>query len=44
MALPNVWHLRTVAESASKACYVCYKPTTRVLITPDNKVDLFQSL
>jgi len=36
--LPNEWHLRTVAESSAKACYVCYKPTTRVLITPDNKV------
>ncbi|MCJ1324478.1 hypothetical protein MMC10_001140 [Thelotrema lepadinum] len=37
MALPNVWHLRTVADSASRSCYVCYKPTTGVLITPDNK-------
>ncbi|ERF76040.1 hypothetical protein EPUS_01373 [Endocarpon pusillum Z07020] len=34
---PNTWHLRTVAENSSKACYVCYKPTTRVLITPNNK-------
>ncbi|MCJ1315151.1 hypothetical protein MMC15_000467 [Xylographa vitiligo] len=37
MALSNVWHLRTVAESSSKPCYVCYKPTVSVLITPDNK-------
>ena len=36
--LPNVWHLRTVAEASSKSCYICYKPTTGVLITPDNKV------
>lgn len=35
---PNIWHLRTVAETSSKACYICYKPTTRVLITPSNKV------
>ncbi|RMZ81438.1 hypothetical protein DV738_g2156, partial [Chaetothyriales sp. CBS 135597] len=35
--LPNIWHLRAVAEASSKACYVCYKPTTAVLITPDNK-------
>ncbi|RMZ86247.1 hypothetical protein DV737_g116, partial [Chaetothyriales sp. CBS 132003] len=39
--LPNVWHLRTVAEASSKACYVCYKPTTAVLITPDNKVGAY---
>ncbi|MCJ1292689.1 hypothetical protein MMC34_004242 [Xylographa carneopallida] len=37
MALSNIWHLRTVAESSSKPCYVCYKPTLSVLITPDNK-------
>ncbi|EXJ80194.1 hypothetical protein A1O1_08336 [Capronia coronata CBS 617.96] len=39
MAAPfgNVYHLRTVAETSSKACYVCHKPTAKVLITPDNK-------
>ncbi|EXJ62965.1 hypothetical protein A1O7_03409 [Cladophialophora yegresii CBS 114405] len=39
MALPfqNVYHLRTVAEASSKACYVCHKPSVKVLITPDNK-------
>ncbi|EXJ86387.1 hypothetical protein A1O3_03338 [Capronia epimyces CBS 606.96] len=39
MATPfaNVYHLRTVAEASSKACYVCHKPTAKVLITPDNK-------
>ncbi|KAL1968817.1 hypothetical protein VTN77DRAFT_1178 [Rasamsonia byssochlamydoides] len=37
MSLPNVWHHRRVADNAAKACYVCYKPSTSVLITPDNK-------
>ncbi|KAH6884827.1 VPS4-associated protein 1 [Thelonectria olida] len=36
-AFPNVYHHRRVAESASKACDICYKPSTSVLITPDNK-------
>ncbi|RMZ92297.1 hypothetical protein DV736_g484, partial [Chaetothyriales sp. CBS 134916] len=40
MPLPNIWHLRSVAEASSKACYVCFKPTTAVLITPDNKSHL----
>ena len=35
--MENVWHLRKVAENASKACWICYKPTTSVLITPNNK-------
>ena len=38
MALVNVWHLRKVAESSAKPCDICYKPTTGVLITPDQKV------
>lgn len=38
MSLPNVWHLRRVADTAAKACFVCYKPSASVLITPDNKV------
>jgi hypothetical protein len=38
MALPNVWHHRKVADGSGKACWICYKPTTSVLITPDNKV------
>ncbi|KAL9138422.1 MAG: hypothetical protein Q9175_000353 [Cornicularia normoerica] len=37
MALVNVWHLRRVAEASAKPCDICYKPTTSVLITPDNK-------
>lgn len=35
--MENIWHLRRVAENASKACWICYKPTTSVLITPNNK-------
>lgn len=35
---PNTYHLRLVAASSAKACWVCYKPSTSVLITPDNKV------
>lgn len=38
MSLQNVWHSRKVADNASKSCWVCFKPTTTVLITPDNKV------
>ena len=41
LAMENKYHLRTVADTASKACFICYKPTTKVLITPDNKVGLF---
>ncbi|KAM0803223.1 VPS4-associated protein 1 [Usnea florida] len=37
MSLVNVWHLRRVAEASAKPCDICYKPTTSVLITPDNK-------
>ena len=40
MSLVNVWHLRKVAEASSKPCDICYKPTTNVMITPDNKVCL----
>lgn len=35
--LQNVWHLRKVAEASAKPCDICYKPTTSVLITPDQK-------
>ncbi len=44
MALVNVWHLRKVADASSKPCDICYKPTTSVLITPDNKVRLAESV
>ncbi|OAA45580.1 hypothetical protein NOR_03369 [Metarhizium rileyi] len=36
-SFPNLYTLRKVAESAAKACDVCYKPSTCVLITPDKK-------
>lgn len=35
--LLNIYHLRTVAETASKNCMICFKSTPAVLITPDNK-------
>ncbi|KAL8718720.1 MAG: hypothetical protein Q9225_004184 [Loekoesia sp. 1 TL-2023] len=35
--LQNLWHLRRVGEASSKPCDICYKPTTSVLITPDQK-------
>lgn len=35
--MENTWHHRKVAETAAKACFICYKPSTSVLITPDNK-------
>jgi hypothetical protein len=44
MSLKNTWHHRKVADSASKSCWICFKPSTSVLITPDNKVRLYQSL
>ncbi|KAJ5711595.1 hypothetical protein N7488_005751 [Penicillium malachiteum] len=37
MSLTNVYHLRRVADTSSKSCLICYKPSTSVLITPDNK-------
>ncbi|KAI1617816.1 VPS4-associated protein 1 [Exophiala viscosa] len=37
LPFPNIYHLRTVAEASSKACYVCLKPSVKVLITPDSK-------
>ncbi|KIJ70471.1 hypothetical protein HYDPIDRAFT_79097 [Hydnomerulius pinastri MD-312] len=33
MSFPNLYYKRTAA--ASKACYICYKPTTTVLATVD---------
>ncbi|KAJ5133912.1 hypothetical protein N7526_005277 [Penicillium atrosanguineum] len=35
--LTNVYHLRRVADTSSKACLICHKPSTSVLITPDNR-------
>ncbi|PCD34836.1 hypothetical protein AU210_007431 [Fusarium oxysporum f. sp. radicis-cucumerinum] len=34
---PNIYTLRKVAETAAKACDICYKSSTSVLITPDQK-------
>jgi septal ring factor EnvC (AmiA/AmiB activator) len=35
MASKNLYHRRLVAESAAKACWICYKPSSTVLITPE---------
>ncbi|KAE8150159.1 VPS4-associated protein 1 [Aspergillus avenaceus] len=37
MSLQNVYHLRRVADTAARSCYICHKPSSSVLITPDNK-------
>ncbi|KAF2799036.1 DUF1742-domain-containing protein [Melanomma pulvis-pyrius CBS 109.77] len=37
MSLQNVWHHRRVADGSAKACWICFKPSTSVMITPDNK-------
>ncbi|RDW91477.1 DUF1742-domain-containing protein [Coleophoma crateriformis] len=34
---PNIYTHRKVADTASKACDICYKPSTSVLVTPENK-------
>lgn len=41
MAEQNVWHRRLVAEANAKACWICYKPTSTVLITADGATDWF---
>lgn len=35
MASKNLYHRRLVAESGAKACWICFKPSSTVLITPD---------
>ncbi|KAL2022180.1 hypothetical protein VTK56DRAFT_6009 [Thermocarpiscus australiensis] len=37
MAFPNVYTHRKVAETSAKSCEICFKPSSSVLITPDNK-------
>ncbi|KAI1205063.1 DUF1742-domain-containing protein [Annulohypoxylon truncatum] len=37
MSFPNIWNHRKVADTSAKACEVCFKPTTSVLITPESK-------
>lgn len=39
-SFPNIWNHRKVADTASKPCEICYKPSASVLITPENKVDI----
>lgn len=39
---PNIYHKRQVAATAPKPCFICFKSTCIVLITPDNK-DFFYS-
>ncbi|KAI9867292.1 MAG: hypothetical protein M1813_009570 [Trichoglossum hirsutum] len=41
MSFANIYHLRRVAEASAKPCEICFKPTTAVLITADNKTDFF---
>ncbi|KAF8862300.1 DUF1742-domain-containing protein [Acephala macrosclerotiorum] len=36
-SFPNIYTHRKVADTASKACEICYKPSTSVLVTPENK-------
>ncbi|KAL2260854.1 hypothetical protein VTK26DRAFT_5036 [Humicola hyalothermophila] len=37
MAFPNVYMHRKVAETSAKPCDICFKPSSSVLITSDNK-------
>ncbi|KIH94254.1 hypothetical protein SPBR_06002 [Sporothrix brasiliensis 5110] len=41
MSFPNVYTHRKVAEGSAKGCEICYKPSTSVLITPENKAGRF---
>ncbi|KAL2833390.1 VPS4-associated protein 1 [Aspergillus cavernicola] len=36
-SLPNTWHLRRVADTSARSCLICHKPSSSVLITPNNK-------
>jgi hypothetical protein len=40
MAFPNHYTHRRVAETKAKSCDICFKLSSSVLITPDNKVRL----
>lgn len=37
----NTYHRRQVADAASKACFICCKPTSVVLVSSDGKADFF---
>lgn len=36
MASKKLYHRRLVAEADAKACWICFRPSTTVLITPEN--------
>ncbi|EAQ87100.1 hypothetical protein CHGG_03719 [Chaetomium globosum CBS 148.51] len=38
MSFPNTYTHRKVAETKAKSCDICFKISSSVLITPDNKV------
>jgi len=38
MAFQNIYTHRKVADTSAKACEICYKPSTSVLVAPENKV------
>lgn len=40
----NIYTHRKVADTASKACEICYRPSTSVLVASENKVGHHQSL
>ncbi|KAF2223502.1 VPS4-associated protein 1 [Elsinoe ampelina] len=35
--MENLWYHRKVADTSAKACTICFKSSTSVLITPDSK-------
>ncbi|KAI1076361.1 DUF1742-domain-containing protein [Whalleya microplaca] len=37
MSFPNVWHHRKVANTSARGCEICFKPSSSVLVTPENK-------
>jgi hypothetical protein len=37
-SFPNVYTHRKVADTASKPCEICYKPSSSVLVASENKV------
>ncbi|KAM7183879.1 hypothetical protein V8F33_013330 [Rhypophila sp. PSN 637] len=37
MSFPNIYTHRRVAETAAKSCDICFRLSSSVLITPDNK-------
>ncbi|KAI0479147.1 DUF1742-domain-containing protein [Xylariaceae sp. FL0804] len=37
MSIPNIWHHRKVADTSAKGCDICFKPSTSVLVTPENR-------